>query len=238
MTKRHNQRRARRGQNTPQLSKLIKLSNKNPIWNHDAALLEQEFPDTQVWATPAEHIPRMGQTNSKDHKVYNFVQTLVTRNWLQSSSTVLGTSALSVNANTMIQSSVLLALFDQWRIHQVEVWLKPTPTDQLQSVAQTVYTVIDYDDANNLASEAAAQQYTNVTITSVNEGVYRRFKPHTAVAAYSGAFTAFANATDQWIDSGSPTVQHYGFKALITAASTIVNFDLEYRVWGQFRNVF
>jgi len=214
------------------------LITNAPIWNHDSALLMQAFPDTQVWATPAEHVPRMGQTNSKDNKIYNVVQTLVTRNWLQSSSSTLGTAATSFNANTMINSSALLAIFDQWRIHQVEVWLKPTPTNQVGTVAQTVYTVIDYDDSTNLASEAAAQGYTNVTITAVNEGVYRRFKPHTAISAYQGAFTGFSNATDQWIDSGSPNVQHFGFKALVTPAATIVNWDLEYRVWGQFRNVF
>jgi len=228
-----------RGNNRKKLPKRrLVISMNSPVWNHDSALLMQAFPDTQVWSTPAEHVPRMGQTNSKDNKVYNLVQSLVTRNWLQSSATVLGTSAVSFNATTLINSSHLLAIFDQWRITQIEVWLKPSPTNQVGTVAQTVYTVIDYDDSTNLASEAAAQGYTNVTMTAVNEGVYRRFKPHTATAAYQGAFTGFTNTTDQWIDSGSPNVQHFGFKALVTSAATIVNWDLEYRIWAQFRNVF
>jgi len=219
--------------------KLLKLSTKNPVWSHDSALLERSFPDTQIWNTLSEHVPRYGQVNSKDNKIYNFSQSNVIRNWMVWSSTTVGVANYYANLASFAQASTYAALFDQWRIHQIEVWMVPSTTAQAGTNSERVYTVIDYDDANNLANESAAQQYTNVTISAPNEGVYRRFQPHIALGAYSGTFASFANEKNVWIDVGSPSVQHYGFKSLVqSSGNTSGAFDLEIRLWGQFRNVF
>jgi len=216
------------------------LKSNQAIWMHDSALLQQSFPDTQIWNANAEHEPRFGAVNSKDNKVFNVVQSALNRQWLTSNGALpqgagIGFS-LSGNVN---QATTFTALFDQYRIRQVEVWLKPSTSLVANTNVATLYTVLDYDDAVSPTSESQVQQYTNVTVTSINEGVYRRFTPHIATAVYSGAFTSFANSTESWIDSGSPSVLHYGFKALIsTISGSNISYDLTYRIWLQFRNVF
>jgi len=80
------------------------------------------------------------------------------------------------------------------------------------------YTAVDLDDANNptAVSQVAGKQGAVVSMTGT--GHYHAWKPHMAVAVYSGAFTSFSNAPAGWIDSGSTGVQHYGLKAAVNGA--------------------
>jgi len=216
-----------------------KLSIKEAAWSHDQALLDQSFPDTQIWNFNSEHEPRFGKANSKDNKIFNVVQTAVNRQWLTSSTSVVGTQARAFQLADLAQASSWTSVFDQYRIMQVEVWLRPTTNYTTNANSASMYTVIDYDDAIPLASENAAQQYENVTLCNINSGVYRRFRPHIAVAAFQpSAFAGYQNKVSDWIDCGYPTVSHYGFKALISVTTGTLNYDLEYRYWVQFRNVF
>jgi len=219
----------------------IVLKSSNPMWMHDSALLDRSFPDTQIWNNGAEHEPRFGQTNSKDGKIFNLVQSAVNRQWLTSSSGGATGNAIAFTLSGNVnQATTLTSLFDQYRIMQVELWLKPSTSFVSNSNVATLYSVIDYDDAINPTTEDQMQQYTNVTVTSLNEGVYRRFRPHIETAAYAtSVFTAFKNEKSAWIDSASPGVSHYGFKALITTITGgNISYDLTYRIWTQHRNVF
>jgi len=214
------------------------MSLTKAICGHDQAYLDQSFPDTQIWNYASEHEPRFGANNSKDNKIYNLTQTAVNRSVLSANSALPVGFARSFQVSDLAQATTLLSVFDQYRIMQVEVWLKPQSASVGTQTATSLYTVLDYDDATTPISENQMQQYTNVTISAVVEGIYRRFRPHIAVAVYSGAFTSFKNELSDWIDSGSPNVQHYGFKALISPGPTTLAYDLEYRYWVQFRNVF
>lgn len=66
-------------------------------------------------------------------------------------------------------------------------------------------------------------------------------RPRTAMAAYSGAFTSYANMSDQWIDLNSTSVQYYGFKLLLPPASvsslSSPAIDLMFDYTIVFRNV-
>jgi len=216
-----------------------KLRMGDAAWAHDQALLDEQFPDTQLWNFTSEHQPRFGKNNSKDNKVFNVVQTAVNRAVMTLGSIANSTFSRTFALNDLAQASSWTSVFDQYRIMQVEMWFRPEGTINT-ATATSIYTVIDYDDGNLLASENAAQQYENVTITSINEGVYRRFRPHIASVVYNSAsvVNAFTNQPSQWIDSGYPAVPHYGFKALGTPGPSTVVFDFEYRYWVQFRNVF
>jgi len=48
----------------------------------------------------------------------------------------------------------------------------------------------------------------------------RTLQPRVANALYSGAFTSFGQVKNQWVDMASQTVQHYGLKYGIFAATT------------------
>jgi hypothetical protein len=81
-----------------------------------------------------------------------------------------------------------------------------------------LYCVIDYDDSSLLGSVAAAEAYSNCICLNPGESLERVFKPRMAVSAYNGAFGAFANVPDMWIDAASTSVQHYGIKTVVPPA--------------------
>jgi hypothetical protein len=105
-----------------------------------------------------------------------------------------------------------------------------------------LYCVIDYDDATVLTTAAQAEGYNNCITLGPGESLIRTFRPHMAIAAYSGSFTSYANAEPMWIDAASNTVQHYGIKVFIpatTAAQTLLqtwNVIIEY-AWALKNNL-
>jgi len=218
--------------------KLAKSGRNLPVWSHDQAELIQSFPDTQIWNCLAEHDPRFGANNGKDNKIYNVSQTSVARGVLITSAGLVTGLGQNFQVNGLAEAAQYLAVFDQYRIMQIEVWFKP------QAVATpvptgTLYTVVDYDDANNPNSigENGMNSFQNVTVTNMNEGVYRRFRPHQALLSFqAGVSSGFMNTVSQWNDSAYPTIQHYGFKALASTTSVAVTYDLTIRYWVQFRN--
>jgi len=153
-------------------------------------------------------------------------------------------STLQINftlANSVNDSASYTTIFDQYRIVAAEVTLTPRITEANQVSpypAGYIYTVLDYDDATPLVSTAAAQNYSSCIATPVTEAVRRCVKPRIAVAAYSGAFTSFANLADQWIDAASTGVIHYGIKCImdVGTASALCTYDLEQTVVVQFRS--
>jgi len=144
-------------------------------------------------------------------------------------------------ANSDQDSAAYASVFDQYRIVAAEVLLTPRITMATQVSpypAGFLYTVLDYDDATALTSVQAAQNYASCIVTPVTEAVRRCVKPRIAVAAYSGAFTSFANMSDQWIDAASTGVIHYGIKCAmdVGTASALAVYDLEQTVVFQFRS--
>jgi hypothetical protein len=118
--------------------------------------------------------------------------------------------------------SALQALFDQYRIVGVEVLIVPQSNFVAAAATATagmMHSVVDYDDATPLANEQNALDYQNCLTSSASDGHFRKFVPHAAVAAYSGAFTSFTNVESPWIDAAYPSVQHYGLKVVNTTAS-------------------
>jgi hypothetical protein len=121
-------------------------------------------------------------------------------------------------------SSSYTAVFDQYKYEYVRIELKPTAnaiglyTSSATSLPP-LYLVIDYDNATNLTGISAAQQYDNCMILEVHESASRAIRPRMAVAAYSGSFASYANAASGWVDCASNTVQFYGFKWVLQAAT-------------------
>jgi len=98
-------------------------------------------------------------------------------------------------------------------------------------------SVLDYDDSTSTAS-AALRQYESAVQVQSTRPMTRTLCPHVAIAAYSGAFTSFANKKMVWIDSGSPSVVHYGVKSALINCQVVSQtiYDVQARYVVQFRN--
>jgi len=99
---------------------------------------------------------------------------------------------------------------------------------QLGAGLTDLYCVIDYDDASSLTL-ATSQSAANVIKLSPGESLQRTFTPRIAVAAYNASFSGFANLADQWIDSASTSVQHYGVKLYIPPTLKVGQTD--FQIW-------
>ncbi len=171
--------------------------------------------------------------------IHRIEQTIRSSAWHVSSTTVTTYGNWNVQASQIDQATTLASVFDQYRIVVVEAWIIPRNDTVIGNTANTgLYaSVVDLDDANNLASFEEAEDYTNAVVTAGTVGHYRKWAPHCAVAAYSGAFTSYANVASPWIDAASLNVQHYGLKSAWLATDSVYTRDLVIRVHTEWRQV-
>jgi hypothetical protein len=188
----------------------------------------------RLWNALAQPIP-MRTSAHIDNVPYKVIQETYNTGVMTTSTTIATFGAIYNTLSQLDQVSTLQSLFDQYRIVEIEHWLIP----ELPSATNVgeVASVNDYDDATPLTSFGSALDYQNVLVGSTRDGHYRRFKPHCAVAAYSGAFTSYGNVASPWIDCTSPTVQHYGMKLAATVTTVAINFNLVTRFHLEFRNI-
>lgn len=189
---------------------------------------------SRTWNALSEHMPERSMPRV-DNEVYRIVQTTLQVNSLVTSVSVPSAQSYTFSLSALDQSTQLAAIFDQYRIVKIEFWLIP----QVPSAVNLgeLATVVDYDDAVALTTFAQAEDYQNCQVGRICEGHFRVFKPHIAVAAYSGTFTSYANKADQWIDCTSTGVLHYGVKAISTVSASATGFDTMVRYHVEFRNV-
>jgi hypothetical protein len=132
------------------------------------------------------------------------------------------------------------ALFDQYRIDRITFQAIPMQNTYAIPATQKdvgqLYAVVDNDDVSS-ATVADLSQYPNLKVVNFDERLRLTFKPRFASAAYSGAFTSYAN-TSGWIDCGSPSVEHYGVKLVIGQSNDVVpSWNIFYTVDLSFRAV-
>jgi hypothetical protein len=182
--------------------------------------------------------PRFTGVAAKDNAPYAIMQ-MVNFGTLSSSTGGIAAFAANFILSDVDQYTSLTAVFDQYRITEVEVWLIPrlaVTTSSSQNPGQ-IASVVDYDDDTTLSSLNQALDYQNCMIDTGTVGHYRRFKPHAAVAAFSGSFTSYVNVVSPWIDAASPSVRHYGVKYVTTATDAVYVSDIFARLHFEFRNV-
>jgi len=184
----------------------------------------------------------------KCSKVLTTVQSIPDAVITQQATTVLfGTQ--NYQAGFLDQIGSFAALYDSYRIIKVEVTFMPmyTCTSLANGIGTTlliplIYTVIDYDDATNLSSIAAAREYDTVQIHDDKKLFTRTFQPKVAKAVYTGSFTGFSQGklTD-WMDMASTNIQYYGLKYAVSAQSTgstnLQQWNLSTRMTVQFTSL-
>ncbi len=146
---------------------------------------------------------------------------------VSSTSAANGYYAFYFTLNDLQDVSSYTSTFDQYMFKDVEVMVLPVTQPSLPASGpgySFCHIVTDYDDATAPSTAVQLLSYKNLTILNPGSSHSRKFIPHCAMAAYSGAFTSYANTKLQWIDAASPSVQHYGIKITVTqSTSTNVN---------------
>lgn len=157
-------------------------------------------------------------------------------------------------------NSEFLTLFDQYKINRVKLRLTPYSTQstlqsgvgvsgQNQGLSCIVHNIIDYDDAAALTPSAAGinlirerLQFKTRNLFASRNGLKQYFSPRVANAAFGGGvFGSYANVKAPWIDSNSPSVQHYGSKWLFevfqpdVSVSCYIWFKLEATLYLELR---
>jgi hypothetical protein len=182
--------------------------------------------------------PTFPLRSSLDNKPYRFIQS-AQGTTINNSTTVSTFSSQTVTLSLFNQYTSFTSIFDQYRIALVEVLYLPRANAiTAGNVNYGLFaTVIDYDDATVLASMAEALDFSNSISAQAYLAQRRVFIPHVAEAAYSGAFTSFANVAAPWIDCSSPNVVHYGVKTAWTTGSQMAYLDVVVKAVIEFRNV-
>jgi len=163
-------------------------------------------------------------------------------------STVTATVATAVTTTYYFSLNqtytAMTSVFDRYMIEAIRFSISPQQNaiGGLGAGLTDLYCVIDYDDANALTL-ATSQSSINVIKLSPGESLQRTFKPALAVSLYNSSFTGFGSRTDQWVDSASTSVQHYGVKLYIPPTNNIgqTNFqiwDVQAEYFVRFKNAF
>jgi len=136
----------------------------------------------------------------------------------------------------------LTNFFDQYCIYSIVVTLQCNDVG-VSATTETGrgYTAIDYDNTNNLGSEAAIQAYGTCVAFIPGRSVQQRFiKPCVAPALYNAGavFTGYGVAR-AWCDCASPGIIHYGFRSFFSGNGVSgINLDYIITYVVGFRNNF
>jgi len=129
-------------------------------------------------------------------------------------------------------------VFDAYRIVHVQVEFIPASVG-LTGTSNTngiLYTCLDYDDATTLDSTGILQ-YDTCQAVSSPQFFERRLIPRTAKALYSGTLFNGYGQDISWIDTNSPSVQHYGVKySQSITSSAVTTYSVVTTLFVNFRN--
>jgi len=195
-------------------------------------------------------------------KVYHFIRrTSVVQSFTASSGSFTSNSSISSFTQNSAASplDVLLALafrlddlpdyteftnmFDQFCILGVKVRVTPRANNNTITVPNfgngILYAAKDSSDISLPASLQVLREYQTImefsTTTLTNRKWNIKHSPRIAVAAYAGAFNGYSAPSLTWIDTQSPSVQHYGIKFGIPAGvsggtSQVYDMDFTYHI--------
>ncbi len=140
------------------------------------------------------------------------------------------------------QLTTLASTFDQYRIIKAEAWIMPCATTGTQGSNDDSFlaSAVDIDNAATPASVADVQSKPNAVMTQLTGGGthYHCWAPRAALAAYSGAFTAYSVApAGTWYDCSDTSVQHYGLKIAVDPTAVVTKVNIIFRIEAEFKGV-
>jgi hypothetical protein len=212
--------------------------NKNP----NSSLMGK--PTTINWNVNSERAPSFNNVIAQDNKPHLFIQTSSQGTVIQSSTTAITGFGRSFAASDILQFSSFAAVFDQYRIKLIEVWLTPFGSGTVPgyTAAPRFYSVVDYDDSSVSGfSVGLIQSFENCITTRCTDGHYMKFRPHIASVtggSLSTTPTGLENIPSPWLDCAQTGIPHFGVKAIVdsTNGATDVKIDMVSRIHCEFRN--
>ncbi len=198
---------------------------------------------TKSWNVNSESTPALTRVQRMDNRQYTFCQLVDFGSILTSSAGAATFYGTAFNLNNLAQVSSIQALFDQYKIEELEVWITPSQNNAgsiINNVTSLLYSAIDYDSSAAPGSINQITQYQNVMESSCTTGHYRRWRPHvgSALGIANTTVQGMANIPAPWIDSLTPGVNHQGLVLAMTASSTSTVLNLRVRLTISVRNVF
>jgi hypothetical protein len=190
---------------------------------------------------PSRNYPNMNRRLSPYNEI-TVQSTIETANLFTSSTTVPVYTGTVFALSAVPNYAAYTAVFDQYKIEEIEMWIfsatGPGSVTATSFGIGTWNSAVDYDDGNVPTSVGqVCDKQTNVA-SSIFAAHYHKWKPQYAVDVYQGTFTGFGAARG-WLDSASPTVQHYGLKTACATTPTntyvfscIVRYTIKFRGAG------
>lgn len=229
--------------NTASVTTVAEVESKQS--NHSRSRVRRRNPNNHrhdhTWSIAADPFPKP-KLGFGDQQIYTIVEGVQVAGWLTPSNSVEVPASRTFQLSDFSDASSLAAVFDSFRIMDVECWIVPRFTaDQLgaQSTGLLV-SVVDLNDISNLVSVQTALASTNAMVGSTVDGHYRRFVPMAAEEVYkSGVSTGYAEKpASTWMNTADAAVPFFALKAISTTVVTAaVSYDLIFRMKVQFRRV-
>lgn len=147
-------------------------------------------------------------------EVFSACETIIPAVLFTSSTTLPVFGSAFFQLANVSNSASYTALFDQYMIREIEAVIEPVITEVTTVAGDpgTYVTAVDVDDANLPTSYASLCNFNTAVQSRGFNSHYHRWTPQIAIAAYSGTFTSYSAAENQWLDAASPNVQHYAIK--------------------------
>jgi hypothetical protein len=165
-------------------------------------------------------------------QIYEFRESYVQA--IVASATVETDIAINFKLSQLPNNGSVGTMFDQYRFMNVRCEFQPT---SVSNSGPPIYTVIDYDDSNNITANTALA-YDTCKTSPPGAFFERCFTPRVNLAtqtATSGTYTAAAAFAHQWVDVASFDVAHYGIKICIPSG-TANTWSLRATITYQCRN--
>jgi len=132
------------------------------------------------------------------------------------------------------------SLYDEYCVRRIEVWMRPSLTEQTTAnvAPGQYYTAYDMD-GGTITVQSDIRQYDTCVISLFTESQYLCFTPSVAIATYGGAFTKYSFEKNQWLDVANTDINLYGMALSIDGSASANNFQWAFdtRIWVEFRGV-
>jgi hypothetical protein len=194
--------------------------------------MELRFPGFNIAGSMDAPIPMSRDTT------FTTIHTVRFPAWITSSTLVPVAVAQAFSLDQLDDFKAYTTIFDEYKIEGVEAMISPL-VDVAPIVGQStgmLASVVDTDDAVPLTTFAESGHYTNCITTTGNYSHLRSIRPKFSRALYSSALVTGYGSSVGWLDSSSPSVPHYGLKAIWSTTSAPIQADLVVRYLIAFRH--
>lgn len=137
--------------------------------------------------------------------------------------------------------SEFTALYDQYRIHGVELTFKINVDPSAQSAVQATYPVLwyvnDYDD-DAVVTLQQLQQYSSCKRIVLRPNAFKRIYIRPAVSSLiyqSAVSSGFTPKWKVWLDAANAIVPHYGLKAIAQGLQLRYSLEVTAKYYLEFR---